>query len=66
MIICHCAVVSDRSVTEVIASGARTLAHVCRATDAGRHCGACVLNVKRMINEHRFDGDAATPEVRSA
>ena len=53
MIICQCAVVSDRLVTQAIAAGARSLAQVCRATDAGRDCGACVFNVKRVITEHR-------------
>ena len=53
MIICQCAVVSDRLVTQAIAAGARTLAQVCRATDAGRDCGACVFNVKRVISQHQ-------------
>jgi bacterioferritin-associated ferredoxin len=53
VIICQCAVVSDRLVTQAIAAGARSLAQVCRATDAGRDCGACVFNVKRVITEHR-------------
>ena len=53
MIICQCAVVSDRLVTEVVDSGARSLAQVCRATEARRDCGACVFNVKRIITEHR-------------
>ena len=52
MIICQCAVVSDRLVAEVVASGARSLAQVCHATEAGRDCGACVFNVKRIITEH--------------
>ena len=53
MIVCQCAVVSDRVVTEAVATGARSLAQVCRATGAGRDCGACVLSVKRVITEHR-------------
>ena len=52
MIICHCAVVSDQRLTEAVESGAHTLAHVCRATNAGRDCGACVFSVKRVITEH--------------
>ena len=56
MIICQCAVVSDRLVTEVVASGARTLAHVCHATNAGRDCGSCVQAVRRVITEHRDRG----------
>ena len=53
MIICHCAVVSDRSVTQAVAAGARSLAQVCRATGAGRDCGACVFSVKQVITEVR-------------
>ena len=53
MIICHCAVVSDRSVSQAVASGARSLAQVCRATGAGRDCGACVFSVKQVITEVR-------------
>jgi bacterioferritin-associated ferredoxin len=56
VIICQCAVVSDRLVTEAVASGARTLAHVCRATRAGRDCGSCVRTVRRVISEHRDRG----------
>lgn len=52
MIICQCAVVSDRAVIQAVDSGARTLAQVCRVTDAGQDCGACVFNVKRVITEH--------------
>jgi bacterioferritin-associated ferredoxin len=52
VIICHCAAVSDQLLTEAIDSGARTLGHVCRATNAGRDCGACVFSVKRVIIEH--------------
>ena len=53
MIICQCAVVSDRLVIEAVDSGARSLAQVCRATDAGQDCGACVFNVRRVITEYR-------------
>jgi bacterioferritin-associated ferredoxin len=52
VIICHCAVVSDQSLTQAVDSGSRTLGHVCRATNAGRDCGACVLNVRRVITDH--------------
>ena len=65
MIICQCAVVSDRSVTEAVASGARSLAQVCRATNAGRDCGSCVFAVRRVLTAHRHVA-AALPEVCSA
>jgi len=53
VIICQCAVVSDRSVTEAVASGARSLAQVCHATKAGRDCGSCVFAVRRVLTEYR-------------
>jgi bacterioferritin-associated ferredoxin len=66
VIICQCASVSDRSVSEAVASGAHTLAQVCRVTEAGRDCGACVFNVRRVIVEHDCAGAGRVPEVRSA
>ena len=51
MIICHCGPVSDRSVSEAVSAGARTLAQVCRATNAGHDCGACVFSVRRVMTE---------------
>ena len=53
MIVCHCRVVSDREVTRAVDEGARSLAAVCRATGAGRDCGACVLSVKRLLCQHQ-------------
>jgi bacterioferritin-associated ferredoxin len=58
MIICHCNVVTNRCVGHAVKAGARTLAHVCRATGAGQHCGTCVLSVKRAMHadeHHRLD-----------
>jgi bacterioferritin-associated ferredoxin len=52
MIVCQCAVVSDRDVTTAYAAGARTLAQACMATGAGRDCGSCVFSVKRLVCEH--------------
>jgi bacterioferritin-associated ferredoxin len=66
MIICHCARVSDRCVTKAVASGASTLAQVCRATEAGRDCGACVFNVRRVITEHGSTAAGLAPEARAA
>jgi len=52
MIVCHCNVVNDRTVTEAIDAGARTLAGLCAATGAARNCGSCVFSVKRLLCEH--------------
>lgn len=52
MIVCHCAVVSDREVREAIDAGAGTLAEVCRTTTAGTTCGRCVATVKALLCQH--------------
>jgi bacterioferritin-associated ferredoxin len=52
VIFCHCAVVSDREVSEAIEAGARTVAQVCRATGAGQQCGTCIFSVRRVVCQH--------------
>jgi bacterioferritin-associated ferredoxin len=38
-------------VSEAVSAGARTLAQVCRTTNAGVDCGACVFSVRRVMTE---------------
>jgi bacterioferritin-associated ferredoxin len=52
VIVCHCHVVNDTAIARAVESGARTLGQVCRATGAGRDCGACVFSVRRLVCEH--------------
>jgi bacterioferritin-associated ferredoxin len=52
VIVCHCHVVSDGAVREAADLGARTVAENCRATGAGRGCGACVFSIKRVLCQH--------------
>jgi bacterioferritin-associated ferredoxin len=52
VIVCHCRVVSDRTVAEAVRGGARSLAGVCRSTGAGQDCGGCVFSLKRLVCEH--------------
>jgi bacterioferritin-associated ferredoxin len=70
MIVCHCAVVSDRSVTAAVQAGARTLSGVCRSTGAGKNCGACVFSLRRLLCEHAPTditvSDSPEPEVSVA
>jgi bacterioferritin-associated ferredoxin len=58
VIFCHCAVVSDRDVSEAIDAGARTVSQVCRATGAGQQCGTCIFSVRRVVCQH---GGAPAP-----
>lgn len=48
MIVCHCAVVSDRDIAAAAGTG-NTLAEVCRATGAGQGCGGCVRAVRELL-----------------
>ncbi len=66
MIVCHCQVVNDRAVRDSVARGARTLADVCRATGAGKDCGACVFSVRRLLCEHVAVDAGTLEEVHSA
>jgi bacterioferritin-associated ferredoxin len=52
VIVCHCRVVTDRQVADVVGRGARSLNAVCRSTGAGQDCGACVFSLKRLVCEH--------------
>ena len=52
MIVCHCRVVSDRTVAEAVRAGARSVSGVCRSTGAGQDCGSCVFSLKRLVCEH--------------
>ncbi len=58
MIVCHCRVVSDRTVAEAVRAGARSVSGVCRSTGAGQDCGSCVFSLKRLVCEH---GNALVP-----
>ena len=66
MIVCQCAVVSDRDVSAAYAAGARTLAQACMSTGAGRDCGSCVFSVKRLVCEHGETFAMSPPEVQVA
>jgi bacterioferritin-associated ferredoxin len=52
VIVCHCRVVTDRQVADVVRGGAASLSSVCRSTGAGQDCGSCVFSVKRLVCEH--------------
>lgn len=54
MIVCHCRVVSDKTVDAAIAEGNRTVSSVCRSTGAGQDCGGCVFTLKAMVCQHRL------------
>jgi bacterioferritin-associated ferredoxin len=66
MIVCHCSVVSDRTISQAIDDGARTLGQVCQSTGAGKDCGVCVFSVKRLLCDHRTSQRLVVMEVEVA
>ena len=55
MIVCHCRVVSDRTIHDAMAEGNRTVAAVCRATGAAQECASCIFTVKALVCQHQQD-----------
>lgn len=66
MIVCHCKVVNDATVTRALDAGARTVAQVCQATGAGQDCGSCVFSLKRLLCQHEESVRDSFVEVEGA
>ncbi len=50
-VVCSCMGVTSGMIKEAVDSGATTLEEVQEATGAGTVCGACLDDVKRLVNE---------------
>lgn len=53
MIVCHCWVVTDRTVRAAIAAGAVDLADLAHRCRAGSGCGGCADALSRLLAEHK-------------
>ena len=51
MLICHCAVVSDRAIRAAIVDGATDVAEVGQRCGAARACGGCVPGIESLLAE---------------
>ena len=49
MVVCSCAVVSDRTIHAAIASGATTVGELVDCSRAGTGCGGCVAELERLL-----------------
>ncbi len=52
MIICHCALASDRAIRSAIHSGARSCKEIAEHCGAGANCGGCRPAVEELLREH--------------
>jgi bacterioferritin-associated ferredoxin len=66
VIVCACAVVTDREVAVSVAGGSKSLAQICRDTSAGRSCGRCVPTLKALLCQHCPLTSSAVLEVAGA
>ncbi len=53
MIVCHCWVVTDRTIRAAIEAGAVDLADLARRCRAGSGCGGCTDTLRRLLVEHK-------------
>lgn len=57
MIVCHCHVVTDGELHDVIAGGAHDLLAVAAACGAGSGCGGCLPVVRELLAERGHHAD---------
>jgi len=51
MYVCHCEVVSDRSICDAIAAGARDLEGVAALCGAGAACAGCHPTIEELLDD---------------
>ena len=58
VIVCHCHGVSERAIRQKVREGACSLRQVARASGAGRMCGGCRPEVRRILEEEKAENAA--------
>lgn len=56
MILCLCEAVTDRVIRESVRDGAHSVREITARTGAGRGCGACACDVRRMLRDELARG----------
>ena len=57
MILCHCAVVSDREVRAAIANGATNVCALAEACGTSKACGGCLPAIRDELRRHGLPTD---------
>ena len=57
MILCHCAVVSDREVRDAIHSGATDVCSLAEACGTSQRCGGCLPAIRDELRNHGLPTD---------
>jgi bacterioferritin-associated ferredoxin len=66
VLVCHCKAINDRTIRQVVKSGARTCRQVDRACQAGGNCGGCQPLIRAIIANERREAHAASGEISVA
>lgn len=68
MIVCHCAVVSDRQVRDAIHAGATDVCALAEACGTSRACGGCLPAIRSELSRHGLpcDDDLDARAIRAA
>lgn len=57
MILCHCAVVSDREVRDAIHAGATDVCSIAAACGTSQRCGGCLPAIRDQLRGHGLPTD---------
>lgn len=49
MVICHCNIVNDQRIKELVASGQSTVPEIGAQCGAGRTCGGCIPAIEDLL-----------------
>ncbi|MBL8614520.1 MAG: (2Fe-2S)-binding protein [Deltaproteobacteria bacterium] len=66
MIVCVCEGLSERQLRARIDAGCATVGELGRACGAGRSCGACAVDLHKLLQRHRADRGQANPRPAAA
>jgi bacterioferritin-associated ferredoxin len=61
VVVCLCKGVSDKKIRWLVQNGASSLREVMQSCQAGSDCGACVCQVREIIEQTRNEDEAAGP-----
>ena len=65
MFVCLCFGVTDGDVQELLDNGCSTLRGIQRACNAGKSCGACIRQIKKMTDERRDSRSETSAECEA-
>lgn len=49
MVVCHCELVNDRTISEIAAGAVSTVDEITERCGAGGQCGGCIDSIERLL-----------------